>query len=752
MLHGNDCTRPCGVGARALAPPERGHGYSLVMTRSPAPARLSRTALVTALVAALASMTATPTRAAAQRGWNDSTSRRLVERATTRRQQQLADSGLVDYTARAHGYLTFLGQLGDGFPLPPKVVKADELELEVHWRAPNSSKQWILGRRDTLLLPTDINYHRDHLGIVQNNFPDIIRLGDGDEVEDVAHPLSARGLATYEYQLSDSLRFEIPGRTIDVYEVKVRPRDEREAAAVGAVYIAKDDGQVVRMAFSFTRSALKDRQLEDVSIVIENSLIEGQFWLPRRQEIEIRRTGSWMDFPARGIIRGRWEIRDYRVNQGGTVALGPGPEIVYAPPQRRAAFRWPERSIMAGIPDEVSLATDEDFRQVQEEARRLVRAQALERTRATLPSARSFSDLLRVTRAEGLAVGGGVRRLLGAGLDAGVLGRYGLSDHEAKGVVSLGWERADGTAFRLRAFREYREAGDDAETSRIRNSIAAQEFGSDYTQPFDARGVAASLQLGIRRGLRWSLDGGYEWHAPVAVAARPSTGRYAPTLPAYRGEGIRVTLGAERPVGRWWGGSTLRARAALQLGRLDRRRGGGGDSLAAPPGTFTRLYVAAELLRDVGSAQLQWRGTGGAIRAQRDPAPQLLLFAGGPLSAPGYDFHAFRSASLVTQHLEWRFPVPFVGVPLGRWGRIPGQARLAPFFHAVHASRGVPEAFAPPSVGGAPGTGYRAGWFPSVGIGAFSFFDLMRIDVARGLRDGRWTFSLDLNRDFWSIL
>ena len=34
---------------------------------------------------------------------------------------------------------------------------------------------------DTLLLPTDINYHRDHLAIVQNNFPAIIRLGDGTE-------------------------------------------------------------------------------------------------------------------------------------------------------------------------------------------------------------------------------------------------------------------------------------------------------------------------------------------------------------------------------------------------------------------------------------------------------------------------------------------------------------------------------------------------------------------------------------------
>jgi hypothetical protein len=33
-----------------------------------------------------------------------------------------------------------------------------------------------------------------------------------------------------------------------------------------------------------------------------------------------------------------------------------------------------------------------------------------------------------------------------------------------------------------------------------------------------------------------------------------------------------------------------------------------------------------------------------------------------------------------------------------------------------------------------------------------SFFDIIRIDVARGLRRGRWTFSIDAGRDFWSVL
>jgi hypothetical protein len=73
--------------------------------------------------------------------WNDVRSRELVERATARRVQQLSDTGLKDYKAVAHGYVTFLAQMGEGLAEPPKIVKADELVNEVYWLAPNLSKQ-----------------------------------------------------------------------------------------------------------------------------------------------------------------------------------------------------------------------------------------------------------------------------------------------------------------------------------------------------------------------------------------------------------------------------------------------------------------------------------------------------------------------------------------------------------------------------------------------------------------------------------
>ncbi|HJP60905.1 MAG TPA: hypothetical protein VJ865_12935, partial [Gemmatimonadaceae bacterium] len=271
----------------------------------------------------------------AQQAWNDARTLALVTRATERRASQIADTTLVDYKATAHGYVTFLAQFGEGFPEPPKIVKADELGLEVYWRAPDLSKQRIMGRRDTLLLPTDINYHRDHLGIVQNNFRNIIRIGEGDEVRDVPHPLSPAGLQAYDFVIRDSLQIRLGDRVLDVYEVRVRPKDDRQPRTVGSVYIDRESSDVVRMTFSFTRAALIDKELEDVSVVLENALIEGRYWLPRRQEVEIRRTGSWLDYPARGIIRGRWEICCYEINQGIPPSYFTGPEIVMAPPSER---------------------------------------------------------------------------------------------------------------------------------------------------------------------------------------------------------------------------------------------------------------------------------------------------------------------------------------------------------------------------------------------------------------------------------
>jgi hemolysin activation/secretion protein len=119
---------------------------------------------------------------------------------------------------------------------------------------------------------------------------------------------------------------------------------------------------------------------------------------------------------------------------------------------------------------------------------------------------------------------------------------------------------------------------------------------------------------------------------------------------------------------------------------------------------------------------------------------QHLVYLGGPTSGPGYEFHEFVGRGGLSQRIEYRFLAPFFGIPLGRFGRAPGTITLAPFATAVWIDRSGD--FKPS----------RQGWYPAVGLGALTLFDVLRLDIARGLRDGRWTFSVDIGRDFWSVL
>ena len=673
--------------------------------------------------------------------WNDSRTRALVEQATERRARQIADTALASYRAAAHGYLTFLAQVGEGFTEPPKIVKADELALEVYWRAPNLSKQLIAGRRDTLLFPTDINYHRDHLGIVQNNFPSIIRLGDGDEVRDVPHPLSADGLSEYDYAVRDSLQIRLGPRTLEVYEVRVRPKDDREPRAVGAVYIDRESGEVVRMAFSFTRAALRDKELEDVSVVLENGLIEGRFWLPRRQEIEIRRTGTWLDYPARGIIRGRWEICCYQVNVALNPALFTGPEISLAP--RGTPLPVPfTGNVLDSLPPDVRAVTDADVAKVQEEARQLVRGQALARTRSTSLSARSVSDFIRASRVEGLALGGGIARKLGDGFAVAMRARYGLADERVKARGGLSYRRANGAGFDISAYDDYSEAGDFRETSQLASSIASQEFGTDFTDPFGSRGVSASVRTRPLSGWTLSIEGAVERQRSLDVNATPTTGAFEPVLAAWPTRERRATLIVDRPtrLGPLGFESQVHAEASLMQFRLP----------DAGYRNMSRFSVRGNFERPTGSSRVvlrsaaAWTAGGDQIPAQR------LAFVGGPASAPGHVFHQFAARAAATVRGELQFPVPFASFSLGRYGRTPSAITLAPYVNAAWADRTV-SARKPgnPLALYAPG---RSGWHPSLGIGALTLFDLLRFDVARGLRDGRWSFSADVTRDLWSIL
>jgi hypothetical protein len=674
-----------------------------------------------------------PVSARAQQ-WNDARTMELVDRATARRAAQLADTGLVNFHATARGSLTFLAQLGEGFPDPPKVVRTDELAVEVYWRAPNESKQRIVGRRDTLLLPTDIQYHRDHLAIVQNNFPSIIRLGDGDEVRDVPHPLSALGRAAYDFAITDSLTIKTTDRTFDVVMVSVRPKDVTQPRAVGAVYLDRSNGSVVRMTFSFTRAALKDDQLEDVSIILESGLVDGRYWLPRRQEIEIRRTGSWLQFPARGIIRGRWEICCVQVNADLGTPLFQGPEIVSLSPD--ALKKYPFKgSVLDAMPGDVKLGENDDLRRVQEEARALVRADALARVQRTALSIPSISDIVRMNRVEGLAFGAGVTRSLGDGFSAGAHVRFGTSDHAFKESLSAAWNRASGAGFSITAHDDFRSAGDVQEVSGLRNTIAAQEFGSDMTDEFRSRGITLGIDAGELFGARWKITLDRDQQSALAVHAKPVTGAFQPAFAADSLTEWRATLSGFRARSAAPLGSTLQLSGSLSAARS---HFDGGARAGAEQWTG-RVVAAAQFERPFRADHLVLETNAAAVAGAGAPAQDLVYF-GGPITGPGYGYHEFSGNIGAGERVEWRHPALDIPIPLGRFGALSMPVTLAPFVQGIWMGSSGPNA------------ALSGGWHESAGLGVLTLFDALRFDVARGLRGGRWTFAVDFTRDFWRIL
>jgi hypothetical protein len=363
------------------------------------------------------------------------------------------------------------------------------------------------------------------------------------------------------------------------------------------------------------------------------------------------------------------------------------------------------------------------------------------------------SDVVRFNRVEGLALGGGYRQRLGAGFSATIRARYGLEDRDPKGELSIGWQNAASQGVRLRLLADHATAGDDQERSVTVNSLAAQEFGSDYTSPFWYGFAGVTADLGRRLGVFWSVDAGIEGFDSVRVHATPARGRFAPTLPVLGLVGPGVQLRASMPTRLGVLGVETSAELA---GRLFAPVGSC-DALTAEceAGTVGRVSGRLQVERPIGRQRFVARTSAAAAMGELIPT-QFLAFYGGPTSGPGYDFHALAGTAGVSQRLEWRLPVPFAPMRLGRFGRVPASATLAPYAHAV-ALRELPASWREPAPG-SPGyrglVGERGSWraYPSVGVGFLTLFDLVRFDVARGLRDGRWTFNVDVTRDFWRIL
>ncbi len=649
--------------------------------------------------------------------WNAPDAVALIDRAVARR--AVGEASLTRYRSKARGVLLFLAEVGPP-PTAPRLVQADELVVEVYWEAPNRSKQAITAWRERRWLPTDLRYHRDHLGIVTDDFGDAILLGDGDEVQDVPHPLSPSGRDLYQFATGGRLTLRGATGDVVVREVRVRPADPAEPRVAGALYLDEATADLVRFQFSFTAAAYRQAELEDIAVVLERALSEGR-WLPWRQEIEIRRRAAWLQFPVRTIIRGRWEIDDYDLTASSRPDLRALP--TYSGLNRaRPDTGWAEplESVIARGGGATPRA---DLEAIRSAVARLVGHGAV----SIVPPARlafgSLSDLVRVNRVQGLAVGMGASLRLGGDLRIQPALGYGFSSRRLTGGTVLALD-AGAMHLDLKAQREVRDLSDWAPASGLLSSILAQEAGNDLGDWLERDRLVAGAAW-IRPSVVWRIEAGVERTRSLSVAATPARGEYRAN-PAL-GAGSAWTARAEFT---WTGaGQTnpgTRVQATVEAGGYDRGYGRGTLDLS----TATHAGPGRLAVRLQGGATL---GTAPAWRT---------FVLGGRSTLVGEPYRAFGGRHMVLGRLEWPLPLSLLAFKAGDYVEIPLGGALAPF-----AALGWSDA--PPD--GLPWAASR-GLRPVLGVASELLFNSLRIEVGWAPRTERVGIVLDATPAWWPIL
>jgi len=676
-----------------------------------------------------------PLSAAADTAWNSPRALELIHRAQARRAAANADSGLSSYRADARIYVYFyLDRRDTG---ERNLVKTDQLALEVFWQSPDQTKQRIVGWRDEKSLPTNIRYHLDHLTVVQENFGDEIRLGDGDEVIGVVHPAAPGAEEVYEYRLADSLTLRLPGapEPVRVYELQVRPRDLSSPGFVGSVFVDRRAGDIVRMDFTFTASSYVDRYLDYINISLDNGLWQGRYWLPNQQRVEIRRRIPELDIPAGSVIRANMRISNYRFDEPMPPGFFAGDPVVALPRAQREAFPF-EQDIHAEVREE-GIGPQAELSEIRALATELLREEALRRSAKLRLQVGGASDVLRHNRAEGLVLAAGAVMSPVPGLRAA--GRAGWAFGPSHAPASLTLSSLAGpTTVSLELYRRTpRDLGVGPVGSGAMNTLASVLAGKDYTDLFYATGAALSLRYPLPPNWQVAVTGRAERHRSAALTSDFSVfGEPRPVrsidptdlMLAGRVELERIP-GAESK--RW-----LAVKLAADFGRMEPLTGSTADELGVEPAylkpTAQLEWGRRWLARD---AELRMRLSAGA--AFGDLPVQEVYLLGGKGTIPGYPFRRYAGEQFFAAGAEyaWSLWQPWIrGRLLGAvgWSAFPGgesslQARVA-----------------------APETGNV---LPSLGVGVGLFHDILRVDVARGLgSSGEWELIVEANPGFWDFL
>ena len=256
--------------------------------------------------------------------FHDAATRDLFNRARKARLAQ--DSSLKSYDSKVRQRLSVyvgIGKLGRD-----RLVYRQESAARVQWERDAGVRIEVTGARVAIPVIASPKDERDALRDHVNDgdlspipyFPGSETLWIGDlaaktEVNEreLVNPLATGAEAYYTFANGDSISFRLPdGRTVQLREMKVRPRTAKGNLAVGSLWFDIATGQIVRAAYrlavptpmtisvsdgdsttaagrriSFLLGAfISPMYAELSSVVVEYGLFEGRFWLPRSQSAE----------------------------------------------------------------------------------------------------------------------------------------------------------------------------------------------------------------------------------------------------------------------------------------------------------------------------------------------------------------------------------------------------------------------------------------------------------------------------------
>src|SRR5690606_22998670 len=334
------------------------------------------------------------------------------------------------------------------------------------------------------------------------------------------------------------------------------------------------------------------------------------------------------------------------------------------------------------------------------------------------------SGVGRFDRAEGVFLGAGVSYALTSAAGLELAGGYATATGRVSGSAGV---RADvgRTALRLSGYTHaLRDLGPRAGAPGALNTLTAGIAGEDYLDPYYATGAGFTAERPLAGPWGLRLDVAAEEHHSARLAQHRTlfedSAAFRPVLPVDEGTLVSGRLALTRAVpieaGAGWRGA-----AWLEAGAFE------GDPYGRPGAEL-------EWFRRSAGRRAEVRGRVSAGLAFGAPPAQRLFLVGGPGTLPGYRYRGFIGDRYVLADVEASHAL------IGPWVRLRAIGALG--------WADVDAASIPAGWDVAPTGGLRT----AVGAGFGLIYDILRIDLARGLNDGRWQVILSVRPDLHDFL